>query len=154
MPDRSRCTSCTCSFVIVTDFFLLSLRMCACRRIECLFLFIMIYHVYPIILPTGLTNDPYLVHREIIKLREKETKYYVRPCFVCFTYTAVCRIKAVSSSGISLHTIKVKKKYLIYRYNYNRTPFLIISNYTKCWFYKYKFLKSCIHVTVIFHIFY
>lgn len=53
------------------------------------------FAVYSLILLTGLANDSYLVHREIMKLREKETRA-LRWTMFCEASTrpAVCRMEA------------------------------------------------------------
>lgn len=59
-----------------------------------------VHRVCSLILLTGLANDPYLVYRKIMKLREKERReHYIGPCFVStYTPAIVCRIDAVKSA--------------------------------------------------------
>lgn len=102
--------SCTCSPVIfATAFFILSMYMPKDPLLPHPF---PVHRVYSLILLTGLANDPYLVHRKIMKLREKETQHYGGPCFVnTYTPAIVCRIEAVKLVPVEpTHFVSWKSK--------------------------------------------
>lgn len=97
--------SCTCSPCNLCDFLLHPLYVYMPKdRVPFLPYPFPVHRVCSLILLTGLANDPYLVHRKIMKLREKETRHYVGSCFVS-TYTSaiVCRIEAVKLVPVESH---------------------------------------------------
>lgn len=102
--------SCTCSPVIfATSFFILSTVHMPKDRVPLLPHPFPVHRVYSLILLTGLANDPYLVHRKIMKLREKETRHYGGPCFVStYTPAIVCRIEAAKLVPVESHFVPRK----------------------------------------------
>lgn len=105
MLDRSRCARAHVLLVIfATSFFILSTVYMPKDRVPLLPHPFSVHRVCSLILLTGLANDPYLVHRKIMKLREKETRHYVGPCFVStYTPAIVCRIEAVKLVPVESH---------------------------------------------------